>query len=139
MLKRFILLPLMLSSVLASINLTEAKPANASGGCVGNCNTDSLHYICLKNTTQKSVYVGGGNDSTNFVVNAAPGGRYWYWFRRPRNNNRNLTVFLNGQRHNAHYKWTGQTPSQLGGDQACFFNKWEIKENSNGLYLRNAS
>lgn len=140
MLKQVAMLSLLFSTAVGGINLVETKPANASKGCIGNCNTDSLLYICIKNTTRKPVYVSGQNAKTNFLIHAKPGGRYWYWFRRNRKENRNLTVFLNGQKDNARYNWTSLTPKQLGVNQACFFNKWEIKEKGNGnFYLRNAS
>lgn len=140
MLKQITVLSLLFSTTVSSVNLVATQPATASKGCINNCNTDSLLYICIKNTTQKPVYIKGQNAKTNFFINAKPNGQYWYWFRRARNENRDLTVFLNGKKDNAHYKWTGLTPAQLGADQACFFNKWEIKENRNGrLYLRNAS
>ena len=140
MLKQLAMLSLVFSTAFAGVNSADAKLASAAGKCIGDCNTDSLLYICLKNTTQKSVYVRGESDSTNFLVEAAPGGRYWYWFRRPRNDDRTLKVYLNGQADDARYNWTSLTPSQLGGDQACFFNKWEVKEKRDGsLYLRKAS
>jgi hypothetical protein len=112
MLKQIAVLSLLCSTVVGGIHLTATQPATASKGCIGDCNTDSLLYICIKNTTQKPVYVKGQNAQTNFFVKAQPGGRYWYWFRRARNQNRNLTVFLNGQEDNARYKWTGLTPAQ---------------------------
>lgn len=111
--------------------IPSTKPV-ASSGCIGDCNTDSLLYICIVNKTKKPVHVKGENSHSNFYTHAKSKARYWWWFRRSRNAERKLVVWLNGKKYHAKYNWTAQTPEQLGPNQACFFNKWVIKENGNG-------
>ena len=123
--------------ILAPRALAQNNNQNQQNGCVGSdCRQNSTLYICIANETDQQVWVNGqGTNNKNFIVQADPGRSYWYWFERPRNQNRDLTVFLNGDEHQAMFNWTGQNHQQLGGEQACFFNKWAIRENRRGQLI----
>ncbi|MFH7030974.1 MAG: hypothetical protein ACHBN1_37920 [Heteroscytonema crispum UTEX LB 1556] len=125
---------LLFLAVIGGINLTLSEKILAE-------EKDSIVYICIANTTNNDVYVSGEDKvGKSFTTKAQAGGRYWWWWRRERDANRNLTVWLNGQQNQAEYKWTWLSPSKLGSEQACFFNKWNIKKNQEGkLYLEYAS
>ena len=130
MLKKIIALPLLISVTIAGINISFTQPVKAELN-------DSILYICLTNQTDKKVYIASDdNINGSFFVEAQPNGRYWWWRRRKRSSNREISISLNGKNNQAEYKWTRLKPEQIGLDQACFFNEWEIKENPDGdLFL----
>lgn len=120
----------MFSATIAGINVASIQPVKAELN-------DSILYICIANKTNEKVYVAtSDNINGSFFVEAKPNGRYWWWRRRKRSSDRKISVSLNGKKHQAEYKWTRLAPKQIGLDQACFFNGWNIKKNRQGkLYI----
>jgi hypothetical protein len=102
---------------------------------------DSIVYICMANNTGNRVYVSGDDKAgKSFEGEVNAGGVYLIKYRRDRDIDRNLKIWVNGREHQAKYKWTWVSPEELTTDKACFFNKWNIKQGQSGLaYLEYAS